>query len=699
MRRLVTLFVELGIVAGAVFIADWLQGVVDIIPKWLLRLPEVNYDSADFWIVFKYFLVIHALVLGVAQWLLGAWRPGDAKRTVNEVFLLAVAFAISSLVVFVTTTVNFDPQFIVGIFVVCLLIYVVLYFVTAVPATGLVAALGGFFRALLRRVFSVPGVIALLLALSPGILAKLFTTDRDVANLITQIRINLNTSDTGGWTVENAIGGRSFLQPILVQFPPGRSDEMYVLERHGRLYRMPWNKPGQPSLVLDFSDTVGEVDAENGALGFDFHPEFGNAGSGNGGFIYLYYTSVLQGQQINHLSRFDLSSGEPQAVRASERVLMEIDRDEDGFHNGGSVEFGPDGFLYVAFGEMTDPDAHQRIDMGLSGGVLRIDVDQRGGAISHPIIRQPVNGKTQDYYIPNDNPFAGVPGVLEEFYAVGLRNPFRIAFDPANGNLWAGEVGSTVWEEVNLLRKGGNYQFPYIEGNQATGKPRPEKLWGDEVAPIYTYQHTAYERAVIGGIVYRGKRYPKLQGKYLFGDNYSGNIYALPASGEVVTKVELLGKANQYAQRGITSFVETPDGQILLTTLGSASGSSGEIIRLIPKSESSSDTAASAPVVSAPVSDADVKGLFSTNCSRCHGPSGRGDGPDSSQLGVPVPNFASAEFQTQRTDEDLIAVIKNGGGARGLSPMMPPWGMALSDAEINALVKYIRAQAVGNGER
>jgi len=696
MKRFAVLVLELCLVAIAVLIADQLQSVVDVIPKWLIRLPEVNYDPGDFWVVMKYFIAVHAVVLGVGQLFLGAWQPLDARRTVNELFLLAVAFALAALLVFVTTTVAFDPQFVVGILLVNLIVFTLIYFVVALPVTGVWRSLIAFLGALLRRVFSLPGIIAMVLAVSPGILAKLFVSDRDVANVITQIRIQLSTQEQGEWTVENAVGGLKFRQPILVQFPPGVTDEMFVLERQGRLLRVPWRAQGEPRLAFDISARVGEVEVENGALGFALHPEFGRAKSVSRGYVFLYYTSVLAGEQVNYLSRFDLASGDPAAVAASEVVLMEIDRTDDGFHNGGSVEFGPDGMLYVALGEMSDLSSHQKIDKGLSGGVLRIDVDQRGGDVSHPIVNRPYNASTNHYYIPNDNPFVGIEGVLEEFYALGLRNPFRISIDPQNGRLWAGEVGSTVWEEVNLISRGGNYQYPFTEGGEATGKPRPSSLIGKEMAPIYTYRHTAYERAVIGGIVYRGDRYPEFRGKYLFGDNYSGNIYALQADGEPVDSVELVGKADQFAQRGITSFIETPDGEILLTTLGSASGSQGEIVRLVPKDQAAT-VADPVPVVDETVGLAQALALYSTNCSRCHGAEGHGDGPDAKQLGVPLPDFSSAQFQATRSDADLYAVIEQGGTARGLSAMMPPWGLALSDAEIRAMVGLVRSQA-GNAQ-
>jgi mono/diheme cytochrome c family protein len=256
-----------------------------------------------------------------------------------------------------------------------------------------------------------------------------------------------------------------------------------------------------------------------------------------------------------------------------------------------------------------------------------------------------------------------------------------------------------VWEEVNIVSKGGNYQYPFVEGMEATGRARPERITGRETPPIYSYRHTAYERAVIGGIVYRGERFPEFQGQYLFGDNYSGNVYVLPATGSPVASAEFIAQANQYAQRGITSFTQTPDGEILLTTLGSASGSSGEIIRLVPKDQMRTIEAAAPTAEEVVLSDADVRALYSTNCSRCHGADGRGDGPDSAQLGVPLPSFALPEFQSGRSDEDLYAVIKDGGAARGLSHMMPPWGMALSPGEIRGLVALIRAQGEASGGR
>jgi glucose/arabinose dehydrogenase len=298
-------------------------------------------------------------------------------------------------------------------------------------------------------------IIALVFAAMPPVMAKLYVANRDFANLVTQTRMIFSVQDTAHWELEPALQGVGFLQPIMLQFPPDGAAKIYVLERAGRLWRADLDGQNK-ELLLDFTRRVGLVDIENGALGFDQHPEFGRAGA-NAGFVYIYYTDLADGRQLNRLSRFDLAAADPAARLASESVLIEFRRNNSGFHNGGSVEFGPDRFLYLAIGEATNIPNHQRIDRDLLGGVLRIDVDRRGGAISHPPLRQPLSGKTGNYFIPNDNPFVGQPDALEEFWAIGLRNPFRIAFDSATGRLWTGDVGSTEWEEVNILENGGNY--------------------------------------------------------------------------------------------------------------------------------------------------------------------------------------------------------------------------------------------------
>jgi mono/diheme cytochrome c family protein len=376
---------------------------------------------------------------------------------------------------------------------------------------------------------------------------------------------------------------------------------------------------------------------------------------------------------------------------------MALGRPPSQYHNAGHVELGDDGFLYVSVGEMSLEESFQTIDKTLNAGILRIDVLNQGGDVSRPIAKQPEGGKTQGYSIPNDNPFVDEPGALGEYYAIGLRNPFRFEIDGESGLIWTGDVGSTTWEEVNAIAKGGNYQFPYDEGGKPTEFAKPAKVFGKETGPIYTYQHTAYDRSVIGGTVYRGDRWPQLKGKYIFGDNYSGTFWALPATGKPVTEVETLGQADKYAQRGFTSIIEAPDGRILITVMGSSSTPNGEIVELVPRAggeAASLGGGQSAAATPEELTDKMIGESYVTNCARCHGEAGRGDGPDAEmlaeQLGARPTSFRTAAFKA-KPREEIHKAIAEGGPAVGLSAAMPPWQGILEDAEIDAIVDYVMA--------
>jgi len=543
---------ELVLVALSIFIADASQALINIIPKFVIHLPEVDYTSDDFWIVFRYFLVVHSLVFLAVQWRLGPWIVDDAKRTAEEVFALGAAFAISTLGVFVTTSVAFDPHLIAGIGLSNGILFLSLHLIAAVlKGSRPLSAFIKLLKALNRRLLSPIGVLVVILALSPAMLAKLFVSDRDVANFITQVRIYFSNTGSFEYTLVNALGNSLFLQPMLARTAPNDQARLYILERVGQLLSIPYPGGGEVKVELDIRNKVGDVEIENGALGFDFHPEFGKFVSENRGYLYIYYTDVRNGKQVNRVSRFDLNAGSPEDVSVTEIPLMDLNRNASGFHNGGSVDFGPDGFLYIALGEGVRTKAHRSQASTLRKGILRIDVDRQGGEVSHPILRQPTNGITSNYFIPNDNPFVGRENILEEYWAIGLRNPFRISFDPDTKELWAGDVGTTKWEEINLIKKGGHYQYPFVEGNEGTGIKKPNQILGVEYGPVYTYVHTAYDRAVIGGIVYRGGKIPQLGDLYIFGDNYSAKVFAMPSDGRQVENATLLTSANQFAQHGL----------------------------------------------------------------------------------------------------------------------------------------------------
>ena len=692
---------HLAILALALFLGKEWSDNSQVVPRALFHLPFQPLDAPSFQQTFVIFLVIHAILYCVSSLFLGASDFKRVRRTMQELFITIAAFTATTLYIFFATNIPFSPDF----FLAAGLLFFLFLAVTQIvldyyrrTRSGPLAWIGGllsFIKELFKVLITPGGIATLIFAACPLVLMKLYVSNRDVANVVTQIRLYLTMEDYTDWLLVNVSPDLKFRQPIMIQFAPQDDKIAYVLERHGRLYRIDFANNAEKTLMLDFVDRVGEVDMENGALGFDLHPEFGQDGSANGGYVYVYYTDYRDSKQSNRLSRFDLSGGDVATRSQSEFPLIEFTRRSDGYHNGGSVEFGPDGFLYIAIGEASDGKTHQTINRKFHGGIFRIDVNRKGGEVSHPPVTQALETTSQGYYIPNDNPFVGMPGALEEFWALGLRNPFRISFDPKTNDLWVGEVGSTEFEEVNVIEKGHNYQFPYIEGVTGTRYEKPEQIIGIETGPVYFYRHTAYERSVIGGSVYRMDKYPALKDKYLYMDNYSGRIYTLNADPDNPGKPDTLSRSEQVAQRGVTSLIVSPDGEVMITTLGRSEDESGRLLKLVPGTEENQELLAQeqqdqSEMVHDHHHEINIVEIYNTNCARCHGKSGRGDGPDDELLETPLPDFTDPAFHATRSDEHLRAVIHDGGEAHGLSYEMPPWEGILSEEEFKEIIRYLR---------
>jgi glucose/arabinose dehydrogenase len=716
------LALELAAVAGATLAAATTAAELRIIPRALLGIPMVRFGAEDVRVMVVSTLVACLLTLLAARAIAG-WRPFEgARRFAVEVYALVAGIVLASLYQFFLTAVNFSPEFLLQATLIAIAAFLLLFVVLG-PRDRSAPARAGHGLGALFGLLNRPaawGVVAL--TLTPLLVGRQFVADRDFANWVTRLRVDANVSADLPFTLANALGETRFTTPIMMQFAQSDPRTIYVLTRGGELWRADYPGGGDARLLMSIAPKVGFVEMENGALGFDLHPEFGRPGSPNAGFVYIYYTEYRKDGQTNHLTRYDLSAPTPEARVASATSLIEQDRGNDGYHNAGMVAFGPDGMLWLSVGEATMRECHQRVDCALVGGILRLDVDQRGGTVSRPIARRPANGRTANYMIPLDNPYANRADALGEFWAHGLRNPFRFAFDPADGTLWAGEVGSTTWEEVNRIEKGGNYQFPYVEGVTPWREARPAQLVGQERPPVLTYKHTAFLRSIIGGAVYRGDRHPALTGKYLFLDNYSGEVMALAAdaAGPIVWEPTgpaerrrpaeaVVARARDVSQRGPTALVVAPDGEILVSIMGANDAPTGMIARLVPADSAAGRAAeekaraeqrlaanaakgaavAGAVVAGVPLDQA--RALYNANCARCHGASGRGDGPDSQELGAWVPNFADANFHKWRSDEEILAAIRGGGAAVGQGEMMPPWEGILSDAEMAGVRDYVRS--------
>jgi uncharacterized repeat protein (TIGR03806 family) len=312
-------------------------------------------------------------------------------------------------------------------------------------------------------------------------------------------------------------------QATAIAQAPGDPDHWYILDQNGRIYRFD-DDPGVSalSMILDIRGEVlalgdpGAASNEQGLLGIAFHPDF----QANG-FIYVAYTGAGPQERV---TRYHTDDGGASFDAGSALRILTID-DPYSNHNGGWLEFGPDGFLYIAYGDGgsgDDPEERAQDKTELLGKFLRIDIDNPSGG--------------NEYGIPADNPYAAGGG-RPEIYTIGMRNPYRFHFDTESGRLYAGDVGQDDIEEIDLIERGGNYGWDIMEAD-ACHEPASNCDRGGLILPLATYPHDGGSKSVIGGVVYHGALVPALAGVYLYDDYYDGTIYGLtsdPVTGEPVS--------------------------------------------------------------------------------------------------------------------------------------------------------------------
>ncbi len=315
------------------------------------------------------------------------------------------------------------------------------------------------------------------------------------------------------WEPINEAGQVRKLRLMELTYAQGDKSRLFAAGQYGTVYVFE-NRPNveQSHMFLDIQDKVTQWDSsganEQGLLGLALHPKYTENGQ-----LFVCYTRRADHTSI--VSRFTVSKNDPnQADPNSEEILLELEQPYQN-HNGGSIEFGPDGYLYVAFGDggaRNDPKASGQDRQQLLGSIIRIDVDKQA------------DGKK--YAIPADNPFVGSSDSRPEIYAYGMRNPWRIAFDKKSGLLWAGDVGQELWEEVDVITKGGNYGWSDREGSHPFGNRERRDDVSAPIAPVWEYDHSI-GKSITGGRVYRGSKVPDLAGKYIYADYVTGAIWAL----------------------------------------------------------------------------------------------------------------------------------------------------------------------------
>jgi glucose/arabinose dehydrogenase len=326
-----------------------------------------------------------------------------------------------------------------------------------------------------------------------------------------QMEIAFPNLKWANWEPDSGSGKVVPLRPLVLTHAGDGSNRVFVATEHGVIHVFPNDQKAAASKVfLDIQNKVRYKDESNeeGFLGLTFHPRYKETGE-----FFVFYTDKKATLE-NVVSRFRVSRDDPdRADPNSEEELLRI-KHKYWNHDGGTVCFGPDGYLYLALGDggsANDPDDHGQDLKTLLGKVLRIDIDHKG------------DGKP--YAIPKDNPFVNTKDARPEIYAYGVRNPWRMAFDRKTGWLWTSDVGQNLWEEIDLIVKGGNYGWRRREGLHPFWidgtRPRPEFI-----EPIWEYHHDV-GKSMTGGAVYRGKQLPELEGYYLYADYVTNKVWAL----------------------------------------------------------------------------------------------------------------------------------------------------------------------------
>ena len=349
----------------------------------------------------------------------------------------------------------------------------------------------------------------------------------------------------GSIDIDPVFTGLSFSQPLGLFQSPGDSSRWYVMERAGRIrsFENTLNVATFDADLIDIRSRVS-ISGEGGLLGMAFHPDFASNGE-------VFFSWTENNTSVSIISRFDTVPNGNTFSAINEQQVITLNQEFQN-HNGGNIAFGPDGFLYIGFGDGGsggDPNDRAEDPTNLLGSLLRLDVDS-----------------ANPFAIPLDNPFVSgrictatvTPGGnCAQIYAYGLRNPWRFSFDMLDDTLWLADVGQGSWEEVNQITNGGNYGWDTREGAHCF-EPSSNCPTAGLIDPVAEYNNDGVDRSITGGYVYRGTSLPELAGHYVFGDFGSGRIWCLVEDAPGNFSLEELLDTDL----NIGSFAQGNDGEI-----------------------------------------------------------------------------------------------------------------------------------------
>jgi glucose/arabinose dehydrogenase len=328
------------------------------------------------------------------------------------------------------------------------------------------------------------------------------------------IFLSFNTGDASlpPLKIKLQLISKGFTSPVGMASPKDGSRRIFIVEQGGKI-KIIKNGTVLSTPFLNISDRLDGLNiaySEKGLLGLAFHPNY----KSNGRF-FVYYSAEFDNKDFDHksvLAEYKVSAANADVAERTESIIMEIPEPESN-HNGGCLQFGKDGYLYIGVGDGGGAgDKHGSMGNGQNlttvlGKILRIDVDSK-----------------KSYAIPSDNPFIKNQNAKPEIYAYGLRNPWRFSFDRSTGKLFCADVGQDEWEEINIIESGKNYGWRIMEGNHCFNPSKNCNTSG-LTRPIDEYSHEVGV-SICGGYMYRGAMYPSLHGNYLFAD-WSGKMFYL----------------------------------------------------------------------------------------------------------------------------------------------------------------------------